>query len=471
MQRTPAALSLLVAVVVCALLPAVAVVQPSNIVYILLDDAGWGDLGCYGQQKLATPNIDRLAREGMRFTQHYAGSTVCAPTRSVLMTGQHTGHTPVRGNARAPNEPEGVYPIGANTVTVATLLQQAGYVTGGFGKWGLGGPGSTSDALALGFDHFTGFYSQGFAHDFFPRWLWRDSEKLDLDRKQYAHTVCFDDALAFIRKNTKRRFFCYLPVTIPHAAMQAPLEYVARFRERYPEFDDVVGEYSGDGRKTRVQNPIAGFAAMMTKLDDDVGVLLDLLAELGIDDRTVVMLSSDNGPHHEGGHDPGFWDSNGPFQGHKRSLYDGGIRVPFVVRWPGVVEAGAVSELISGHQDVLPTLCELAGVDAPAGVDGISMLPTLTGTGEQRQHDYLYWEFHEGGGKCALRMGRWKAVRNDLKECPDAPIELYDVIADPAEQRDVAADHPEVVAEASRRLREAHTPHPRWRMPGEPQQK
>lgn len=436
--------------------------RPPNVVYILLDDAGWGDLGCYGQQKLATPNIDRLAAEGMRFTQHYAGSTVCAPTRSCLMTGQHTGHTPIRGNGRAKGEPEQVLPIGAGTTTVAGLLAQQGYATGAFGKWSLGGPGSTSDALALGFDHFTGFYNQAYAHDYYPRWLWRDGEKLQLDRSRYAHDVYMEDALRFIRANRDGPFFCYLPVIIPHAAMQAPEEYHRRFRARYPEFDATFGSYSGDARRTRVQNPIAGFAAMMTKLDDDVGRLLALLDELQIGDDTLVMLTSDNGPHREGGHDPEFWNSNGPFTGTKRSLHDGGIRVPMLARWPGHVAAGATSDLISAHWDVLPTLCELAGADAPADVDGLSMAPTLLGRSGQQLHAYLYWEFYEAGGQRALRFGRYKAIRRDLARDPDAPIALYDITADPAERQDVSAQHPDEVARARRYFDAAHTPSARW---------
>ncbi len=473
MRNTRPRPSLLVAVTaaflaprLCPQAPPRAAQQPPNVVYILLDDAGWGDLGCYGQQKLLTPNMDRLATEGMRFTQHYSGSTVCAPTRSCLMTGQHTGHTPIRGNGRAKDQPEGVPGIGAGTTTVASLLKQRGYATGAFGKWGIGGPGSDSDALALGFDHFTGFYSQSFAHDYYPRWLWRDGEKLALDRSRYAHDVYMDDALQFVRDHKDGPFFCYLPVIIPHAAMQAPEDYHRRFRERYPQFDDKVGKYGGDDRQTKVQNPIAGFAAMMTKLDDDVGRLLAMLDELGIAEDTLVLLSSDNGPHHEGGHDPRFWDSNGPFQGHKRSLYDGGIRVPMLARWPGAVEAGATSALISAHWDLLPTLCDLAGVDVPGGVDGISMKPTLLGADGQRLHDYLYWEFYEGGGKRALRFGRWKAVIQYKRGQPAPPIELYDVDADLAEARDVASEHPALVRKAARWFQEAHTPSARWRHPG-----
>ncbi len=436
-----------------------------NIVYILLDDAGWGDLGCYGQRRLATPHMDRLAREGMRFTQHYSGSTVCAPTRSVLMTGQHTGHTPVRGNAKAAAAPERVFPIGGDVVTVAALLHAAGYATGAFGKWGLGGPGSDSDALALGFDHFAGFYSQAFAHDFYPRWLWRDGEKIATDRAVYAHDFYFDAALEFVRGSKDRPFFCYVPVTIPHAAMQAPEEYHDRFREQYPQFDDKVGRYGGDSRRSEVQNPIAGFAAMMTKLDDDVGRLLALLVELGLDDDTIVMLSSDNGPHGEGGHDPKFWDSNGPLRGKKRDLYDGGIRVPLLARWPGRIAPGTVSEHISAHWDMLPTWCEIAGVAVPdeLAVDGISMVPELTGEGVQRAHGYLYWEFYEGSGKRALRLGQWKVVQNGLHEHEDPPIELYDITRDPGEATDVAGEHPDVIARARKLFAAATTPSPTWR--------
>ena len=438
---------------------------PPNIVYILLDDAGWGDLGCYGQDKVATPHIDRLAAEGMRFTQHYAGSTVCAPTRSVLMTGLHTGHTPVRGNGQAPGEPEGVFPIGGDTVTVATLLKRAGYTNGCFGKWGLGGPGSESDALELGFDHFCGYYNQAFAHDYYPRWLWRDGEKLELDREVYSHNLIFDAAVEFIREHKGAPFFCYLPVTIPHAAMQPPPAYQERFREQFPQFENKSGNYGGDKRRVDVQNPIAAFAAMMTKLDDDVGALMALLRELDLDDNTVVMLSSDNGPHREGGHDPEFWNSNGPLRGLKRALYEGGIRVPMIARWPGKIAAGSTSDHISAQWDVLPTMCDIAGIETPSGLDGLSMAPTLLDKGEQQQHPYLYWEFFEQGGRRAIRMGHWKAVQNGLRKGLNGPVELYDLDKDLGERHDVSADHPNLVAEARKLFDEAHTDDPNWQFP------
>lgn len=276
-----------------------------NIVYILLDDAGYGDLSCYGQQKFATPHIDRLAAEGMRFTQHYSGSTVCAPTRCSLMTGLHTGHTWVRGNREV--KPEGQAPMPAHIVTIPRLLSKAGYVTGAFGKWGLGAPASPSDP-AEHFDQFFGYNCQREAHSYYPDHLWRNREKVSLDGKTYSATVIMDEALKFVRANSDKPFFAFLPLTIPHAAMHAPEEYVSPWRAKFPQFEDKIGKYSGP----QVRNPVAAFAGMMTLMDEGVGQLISLLKELNIDEDTVVFLSSDNGPHREGGHDPEFFDSNGP---------------------------------------------------------------------------------------------------------------------------------------------------------------
>jgi arylsulfatase A-like enzyme len=434
-----------------------------NILYILLDDAGYGDLGCYGQARLATPNMDRLARDGMRFTQHYAGSTVCAPSRCTLMAGRHTGHAAVRGNRSGPDpDGEGEFPLPAGTVTVARLLQEAGYVTGCFGKWGLGGPDSTGQATRQGFDTFYGYYDQSYAHDYYPRWLWRNSEKIVLDRTAYAHDLIMTEALGFIRQHATNHFFCYLPVTIPHAALQAPPEDHERFQARYPQFNDVVGRYSGDGRTVLVTNPVAGFAAMMTRMDRDVGRLLELLRELGIETNTLVMLSSDNGPHHEGGHDPEFWDSNGPLRGFKRDLYEGGIRVPLLARWPGAIQPGTVSETISAHWDMLPTFCELAGARVPDQLDGLSLAPTLLGRGRQAEHEYLYWEFYEQGGKRAARFGKWKGVQRDLRDHPDSPIELYDLSTDPGETQDLAERNPDQIERTRQIFTGAHQPDAQW---------
>ncbi|GAA4429642.1 arylsulfatase [Bremerella cremea] len=428
-----------------------------NIIYILADDLGIGDLGCYGQEKFETPNLDRLAAEGMKFTQHYSGSTVCAPTRSVLMTGLHTGHTPVRGNAEV--KPVGQEPLPGDTVTLPELLKTAGYATGAFGKWGLGYPGSEGDPNHQGFDVFYGYNCQRNAHTYYPTWMYDNQKKIELDGKTYSHDLIMDHALQFIRDNKDKPFFCYLPITIPHAAMHVPEEYVKPFREKFSEFEDKVGKYAGPP----VKNPIAAFAGMCTKMDDDVGRVMHLVKELGLDDNTIILFSSDNGAHQEGGHDPVFFNSNGPFRGHKRDLTDGGIRAPFMVRWPGHVKAGTESDMISAHWDVLPTLCELAGVEVPAGLDGISMVPTLTGKGDQPQHEYLYWEFFERGGKRAVRLGKWKGIQLNMTNKPNAPIEIYNIEEDLEEQNNVADKHPEVVAQVKRIFDEAHTENDRFK--------
>lgn len=430
-----------------------------NIVYILLDDAGYGDLSCYGQEKFVTPNIDRLASEGMKFTQHYSGSTVCAPTRSVLMSGLHTGHTPSRGNREV--QPVGQFPIPAETFTIAEALKKAGYATGAFGKWGLGNPGSEGDPIHQGFDRFFGYNCQRNAHTYYPTWLYDNLEKITLDGETYAHDLIMTEGLKWIRQQQDGPFFAFFPVTIPHAAMHVPEKYAKPFRSQFPQFEDKVGKYGSN--KPFATNPAAQFAGMMTALDDGVGQLLDLLEELDLDDNTVVMLSSDNGPHQEGGHMPDFFNSNGGLRGHKRDLYEGGIRCPLLVRLPGQIKAGTTSDHISAHWDLFPTVCEMAGVKPPAGLDGISFVPTLVGK-DQPKHDYLYWEFHERGGKRAARIGNWKAVQNNVNaKGPDAPVEIYDLSKDPAEKSDLAAQHPEVVARARRIFDAAHTPSPFWK--------
>jgi len=428
-----------------------------NLVYIMADDLGYGDLGCYGQKQFATPNIDRLAAEGMRFTQHYSGSTVCAPSRCALMTGLHTGHCYVRGNRE--HQPIGQEPIPAETVTVVKLLKKAGYATGMFGKWGLGYPGSQGDPMKQGFDEFYGYNCQRNAHTYYPKRLCHNDEMVALDGKTYSHDLIAERALKFIRANRDRPFFCYLPVTIPHAAMHAPEKYVAPFRKKFARFEKVIGRYAG----TQFNNPAAAFAGMVTKLDESVGQVLDLLKELGLDENTLVIFTSDNGPHHEGGHRPDVFDSNGPLTGLKRSLTEGGIRVPMLARWRGRIKAGGTSDHISAFWDFLPTACELAGIDAPKGIDGISYLPALLGRGgEQKRHEYLYWEFYAYGGKRAARMGKWKAIQRNLRKSDDGPIRLYDLEADIGEKTDLAARHPEIVERARRIFKEAHTPSAIW---------
>lgn len=432
-----------------------------NIVYILLDDAGYGDLSCYGQKKFQTPHIDRLAAEGMRFTQHYSGSTVCAPTRSVLMTGLHTGHTPVRGNKEV--QPVGQHPMPGSALTIAEHLKQAGYATGAFGKWGLGFPGSEGDPLAQGFDRFYGYNCQRKAHTYYPPEIQDNDRRVPVGEGVYAHDLIMDQAFAWLRSRKGRPFFCYLPVTIPHAALHVPEEDAAPFRKRFSEFEDVIGRYSGPN----IRNPPAMFAGMMTRLDRQIGELMALLMELNLDGNTIVMLSSDNGPHREGGHRPEFFNSNGGLTGFKRDLTEGGIRAPLIVRWPGRVRAGTTSDLMSAHWDVFPTLCDVAGIEIPEQLDGISFLPTLLNQGsKQQKHDFLYWEFHERGGKRAVRFGeggRWKAIQINLNKPKPSDISLYDLNADPTEKDDLASEEPGMIERARQLFDEAHRTNPVWK--------
>lgn len=434
--------------------PALSAEKP-NIIYILLDDAGYGDIGCYGQTKFATPNIDRLASEGLKFTDHYAGSTVCAPTRCVLMTGVHTGHSFVRGNREV--KPEGQAPMPGDIVTIPRLLGEVGYTTGAFGKWGLGAPGSPSDPKEH-FDLFYGYNCQREAHSYYPNHLWKNDEKIELDGETYSHPLIMDETLAFVRENKEGPFFIYLPITIPHAAMHVPEEYAKPWREKFAEFEGKIGKYAG----TEFDNPAAAFAGMMTMLDEGVGELLALLKELDIDENTLVMFSSDNGPHREGGHVPDYFDSNGPLRGYKRDLTEGGIRAPMLARWPGKIAPGTVTGHISAHWDILPTVCELAGAEIPGEIDGISMAATLLGEKEQEEHEYLYWEFYEQGGKKAARWGDWKAVQTGINKNPKAPIEIYDLSKDIGEEKNLAEVRPDMVNRAKEIFTDAHEPSPNW---------
>ncbi len=429
-----------------------------NLIFLFADDLGYGDLGCYGQKEIKTPNLDRMAAEGMRFTQHYAGSTVCAPSRCVLMTGLHTGHCIVRGNGLVPLRPE--------DVTAAELLKGAGYATGLCGKWGLGEEGTTGIPNRQGFDHFFGYLNQVHAHNYYPEFLWRNEERVELENEvelaktgyaqgvggvatrkvEYSHDLIAAEALQFIERNKDRPFYLFLSMTIPHANNEAG--------EAGMEVPD-YGEYE----KKDWPEPQKGHAAMITRMDRDIGRVFALLKELGIDEDTLVIFSSDNGPHREGGNDPDFNDSNGPLRGIKRDLYEGGIRVPMIARWPGRIEAGTESSHVSGFQDFLPTACEVAGVEAPADVDGMSYLPALVG-GEQQEHEYLYWEFHERDAKQAIRTGRWKAIRTVNTDT----IELYDLENDLGETNDIAEEYPEAVAKVREYLAGARTENPHWKL-------
>ena len=346
----------------------------------------------------------------------------------------------------------------ADIVTIPRLLQEAGYVTGAFGKWGLGAPGSVSDP-AEHFQKFFGYNCQREAHRYYPDHLWRNRDRVELDSETWTGRLIMNEALQFVRDQKEESFFLFLPVTIPHAAMQAPEADTAPWRQKFPQFSERIGRYAG----TRTKNPVAAFAAMMTVMDEGIGELLDLLQELDIDENTIIFFTSDNGPHREGGHHPQFFDSNGPLKGFKRDLYEGGIRVPLLVRWPGRIKAGSQSKHLSAHWDALPTICELAGIDVPPQTDGISMLPTLTGQGTQRQHEYLYWEFYEQRGRRAVRFGDWKAIQQPVasRDQRDS-VELYDLSTDISEQHNLAANHPQLIDRSLSLFVDAHTPSPNW---------
>ena len=428
--------------------------RPPNIVLILADDLGYGDLGAYGQKKIRTPNLDRLAAEGIRFTQAYAGGTVCAPSRCALMTGLHTGHCRTRGNGGG-GSPRSNLPLAPSDVCVAEVLKKAGYATALIGKWGLGEEGSTGIPTRKGFDHFFGYLNQHHAHNYYPDLLWKGEKKVAIDNPQskidnvaekfnvYAPDLFLADALRFIDVHRTNPFFLYFATTIPHANNEKT--------RATGEGNEVPSDepYSSEDWPRAEKNK----AAMITRLDADVGKLLQKLRDLDLESDTVVIFSSDNGPHQEGGNKVDFFASSGPFRGFKRSLTDGGIRVPAIVRWPGRAKAGAVSDHDWAFWDFLPTACELAGASVPPGLDGISFVPTLTGKGEQKAHDFLYWEFHEGGFKQAVRHGDWKAIRPALHE----PLELYNVVRDPAERMNVAKQEPTVAAKIEEYLKGART--------------
>lgn len=413
-----------------------------NVILIVADDLGHGDLGCYGQQKIKTPSLDRMAREGMRFTNAYAGSAVCAPSRSCLLTGQHTGHTPVRGNPayavgwdrKAHGDP--ALPEGANVL--AKVAKDAGYATACIGKWGMGNIGTSGDPLKQGFDYHYGYLDHEQAHNYYPQFLFRNNEKVPREGNAYSHDLIAEDALRWVREQASKPFFLYFTPTLPHSKLNPP---------NLDPYADTGWEESDKA-----------YAAMVTRLDKDVGRLLDLLAELKIDQNTLVLFTSDNGTH-TAGRKAAFLQSNGSLRGVKRDLYEGGIRVPLIARWPGTIAAGKVSEQITANWDYLPTFTELAGRPAPASIDGLSIMPTLKGQpDQQKQHEYLYWEFDEQGGKQAVRQGRYKAVRLNVSKNAEAPIELFDLEKDASESSNIAGEHPDIVKSIRTIMDKAHTP-------------
>ncbi len=463
-SQIPAALCASLAIVSCS--QSNKEKSPPNIIYILADDLGYGDLSCYGQQKFSTPNIDRLAGEGMLFTQHYTGSTVSAPSRSCLMTGLHTGHTPIRGNRGW--KPEGQWPLPADSYTVAEMLKTKGYVTGAFGKWGLGFIDTDGDPNKQGFDEFYGFNCQSLAHNYYPDHLWHNHDMIILHENDsgktgaYSADLIHKAAIDFIEINRDKPFFLFYPSTIPHAELYAKEEYMEMFRGKFDPEKSYKGVDEGPnfrlGPYGSQPEAHAAFAAMVKELDDYVGEILAKLMETGLEKNTIVIFASDNGPHLEGGADPDYFNSNGNLKGYKRDMYEGGIRTPMLVKWPGKIKAGSTSDHISAFWDIMPTFAQITGAEIPAGIDGISFLPALLGkNNRQKQHEYLYWEFHEQGGKTALRTGNWKAVKLNINKIPQGETELYDLSVDISETSNVASTNTEIVKKMEELMKQAHT--------------
>ncbi len=459
---TPLVLSLFAA--------AAAFAQPQkpNIIFILADDLGYGELGSYGQKLIQTPHLDRMAAEGMRFTQFYAGSTVCAPSRSVLMTGQHTGHTTVRGNAGGRDNAQS---LSAKDITVARVLQQSGYATGLIGKWGLGELDQPGEPRKQGFDYYYGYLNQTHAHNHYPSYVFRTGERIALPndlvqvgnhegsgysekRITYGDDLFTQDTLDFIERNKAKPFFLFCAFVTPHANNER-----SRALGEGNEVPD-QGIYKDKPWHDSAKN----HAAMVSRLDRDVGAILAHVKKLGLDEKTLVLFSSDNGPHREGGpnYDPAFFQASGPFTGIKRALTDGGIRVPFIARWPGAIKPGIVSDHVGYFGDMMATWAELAGAKAPDNLDSISLVPTLTGRGQQKKHDYLYWEFYEQGvSQAVLIEGRWKAIK--LRTLT-APVQLFDLKNDVAEKNDVAGQNPQIVARAVEIMKTARHDNEFWKL-------
>lgn len=439
----------------------------TNVVFILADDLGYGDLSCYGQEKFRTPNIDELAQRGMRFTQCYSGTTVSAPSRCSLVTGMHTGSACIRGNGSVNPDYEVALPADINTIF--RIFKNAGYATGAFGKWGLGEVGSTGDPNKQGVDTFYGYNSQLLAHNYYPDHMWDNGKRVDFPENAdgkygtYSQDLIHKNALKFIDDNQDKPFFLFIPYVLPHAELLVPEDSIIRkFRGMYPEMPhkgvDAGPMFRKGGYCSQVY-PHATFAAMVYRYDVYVGQIMAKLKELGLDENTLVVFTSDNGPHREGGADPEFFNSNGIYRGIKRDLYEGGIRVPFIASWPGHIEEGGVSDHICAFWDMMPTFNDLVK-GKPVQCDGISIYPTLTGEKGQKEHDYVYFEFHEMKGRRSIRKGNWKLLHLNIRKEP--VYELYNIAADPSENNNVINRYPEKVAELKTLMEQAHKKDANW---------
>lgn len=475
--------------------------QKPNIIYILADDLGYGELGCFGQEKIETPHIDALADNGMIFTDHYSGAPVCAPSRCVLLTGKHMGHAQVRGNDEwkergnvwnyramiADSTLEGQAPMNKGTITIAHKMKEAGYQTAMFGKWGLGAPHTHSIPTKMGFDFFVGYNCQRQAHTFYPVHLYKNEKRLHLGNdtvapntklakgadphdmasykdytlKNYSSTVMFDEMTGFVSENKDNPFFIYWATPIPHAPLQAPQKWVDYYVEKFGDEEP----YLGNKGYFPHRYPRAAYAAMVSYFDENVGKLVQQLKDLGLYENTLIVITSDNGATYNGGTESPWFNSGGPFKSEygwgKGFTHEGGIRTPMVASWPNKIKAGGKSDHISAFWDVMPTLCEIAGVEVPEGSDGISYLPTLTGT-EQEVHDHLYWEFPSYGGQQAVRMGKWKAIRKNIMK-DNMILELYNLEDDIQELNNIADQHPEVVKQMEAIMVKEHVTDPSGR--------
>jgi len=439
-----------------------------NIVLIVADDLGIGDLGAYGQKFIQTPNIDRLAEQGLKFTQFYAGTSVCAPSRSALMTGQHTGHTYVRGNKEI--VPEGQEPLADSVQTLAMLLKKAGYTTGAFGKWGLGMVGTSGDPNRKGFDEFFGYNCQRQSHRYYPTHLWHNDRKVVLEGNDLAHKVQYapgliqDKTLEFMEKNRDKPFFLFIPTVLPHAELAGPEdEFYRKYENRFEETPHRGNDYGPQATVpgyASVSKPRATYAAMVERMDHYVGQVVQKLKELNLLDNTLIIFTSDNGAHSEGGADPAFFNSTAGLRGQKRDLYEGGVRVPLIAYWPGQIRQAGVTNHVAAFWDLLPTFTELAGAPPASYTDGLSLLPTLTGKGKQARHKYLYWEFHESGGRQAVRSGPWKLVKLQVKNPDKTTYELFNLETDPAETQSLVNSKSSVYKKLRKYIDEAHIESP-----------
>lgn len=422
-----------------------------NVIFILADDLGFSDIEIYGNQHISTPNLNKLAKNGMSFTQFYSGTSVSAPSRASLMTGQHTGHTKIRGNKEI--SPEGQEPLDPTVNILPQLFKAAGYATGAFGKWGLGYPGSAAEPTKMGFDHFYGYNCQRQAHSYYPSWLYDNATKVTLDGKTYSQDLIHQQALQFIRDNKDKPFFGYFAYTLPHASLEQPNDSILQMYDgKFCEPKSFV--YSGD--YTGTTKPRAQFAGMVTRLDTYIGQVMAELEKQGILDNTIIIFASDNGPHTEGGGDPDFFNTEKRLRGTKRSLYEGGMRVPFIINWNGHITPGTTNDHLSAFWDILPTFNELLGQQPTwtQTTDGVSMLPTITSNGTQPEHDYLYWEFHEEGGRQCVRKGAWVLIRQKISTTPT--LELYNVEDDLVESTELSAKYPDKVLELVTIMDSAH---------------